>query len=248
MRVCLSVVLGLLVATRAWAALSDIEASVMDKNYEQTRMLAAKLLKDTRNPSERIKAEYYLGLSHLRMGQYPEARKAFQAVMKDSRDNDLYDKAALGLVEGQYMSGFYKDAVKDGQALLRKHPESPSKSMIYLKLARAHLKMMEWQKANEFLNKIIGEFPQSLEAPIAQGLLEEKEYFAVQVGSFLERERAVKLMDELKGQSQYAYIVETNASGKTFYRVRVGQMNSLSDAQTLEGELTRLGYPTMIYP
>ena len=230
------------------AALPDIEAAVMDKNYEQARALAAGLLKDTADPKQRIEAQYYLGLSQLRLGQYAQARKAFQIVMRAAPNQELYDKAALGLVEGLSMAGFYKDALKEGEALLRKSPDSQSKSLIYLKIARAHLKLMQWRNAKEYLQKIAVKFPQSFEAPIAQGLLEEKEYFTVQVGSFLDRSRAVKLTDGLKAKGQYAYIVETTSKMKTFYRVRVGQMTSLKDAQALEFDLSHRGYPTLIYP
>ena len=235
--------------TLAHASLSDIEAAVMEKDYEQVRSLSQQFLKDNFGGKERISAEYYLGLSQLRLKQYTEARKAFQIVMQASVDPELYDKAALGMIESLYMPGFYKDALKEGEALLRKSPKSQSKSLIYLKIARANLKLMRWQKAKEYLQKIIAEFPQSFEAPIAQNLLEEKEYFTVQVGSFLDKDRAIRLMEELKNRDQYAYTVETSSpEGKVFYRVRVGQMTSLGDAQTLEGELTKLGYPTLIYP
>jgi len=245
----LTLIAYFLFCSPAHAAFSDIEAAVMDKNYEQARALAAEVLKTTAQPEERAKAEYYLGLSQLRLGQYTEARKAFTIVMQASNDPDLYDKAALGLVEGLYVPGFYKDALKEGEALLRKHPKSTSKSLIYLKIARADLKLMQWGKAKEYLQKIINEFPQSFEAPIAKGLLEEKEYFAVQVGAFLDRAKAVTLTEELKNRDQYAYIVETtSADGKVFYRVRVGQMTSLDDAQALRSQLSRLGYPTLIYP
>ena len=241
---------ALLLTTPATAAsLSDIEAAVMEKDYEQARLLAQQFLKDNATAPERVNAEYYLGLSQLRLKQYTEARKAFQIVMQASTDQDLYDKAALGMVESLYMPGFYKDALKEGEALLRRSPQSQSKSLIYLKIARADLKLMRWQKAKDYLQKIITEFPQSLEAPIAQNLLEEKEYFTVQVGSFLDKERAIRLMEELKARDQYAYTVETaSPDGKTFYRVRVGQMTSLGDAQALESDLTKLGYPTLIYP
>ena len=234
---------------KAHASLADIEAAVMDKDYEEVRFLASKLLKSTADPQERIEVEYYMGLSQLRLGQYAQARKAFEIVMQATRNPELYDKAALGMIEGLYMPGFYKDALKEGEALLRKSPHSQSKSLIYLKIARAHLKLMHWQKSKEYLQKIVNEFPQSFEAPIARGLLEEKEYFTVQVGSFLDKAKAVKLIEELKSRGQYAYIVETTSSEeKIFYRVRVGQMTSLDDAQALESQLSRLGYPTLIYP
>lgn len=232
-----------------YATTSDIEAALMEKNYEQVKALASDLLKTTSEPNDRIQAEYYLGLSQLRLGQYVDARSAFQIVMSAAESGDLHDRAALGMVEGLYAPGFYKDALRQAEELLRKSPRSSFLSLIYLKIARIHLKLTQWSLAKEYLQKIIKEFPQSLEATTAQNLMEEKEYFAVQVGSFLNKDKAMRLMEQLKAKGQYAYIVETNTvDGKKFYRVRVGQMTYLSEAQTLEGHLSQLGYPTLIYP
>jgi tetratricopeptide (TPR) repeat protein len=232
-----------------YAALPDIEAAVMNKDYAQVRELASQVLKDSNDASQRTEAQYYFGLAQLRLGQYADANKAFQIVMDARPPQDIYDRAALGMTEGFYMAGFYKDSLGAGEHLLKRSPHSSFLSLIYLKIARANLKLMRWEKANEYLNKIINEFPQSPEAPIARQLLEEKQYFAVQVGSFLDKGRAITLIDDLKAGGQYAYVVETTAAdGQKFYRVRVGQMSSLKDAEDLKKRLSTLGYPTMIYP
>ena len=152
-------------------------------------------------------------------------------------------------MEGLTLAGFYKDTIKEGDRLLRKVPNSSSKSLVFLKIARAHLKLMEWKEAKKYLHAIIDQYPQSFEAPIAKGLLEEKEFFAVQVGAFLDQDKALKLADELKAKNQYAYLVETiSPDGKKFYRVRVGQMSSLDEAQNVQNQLSHQGYPSLIYP
>ena len=196
----------------AYAALPDIEAAVMNKDYAQARELASQIIKDSNDPTERTEAQYYYGLAQLRLGQYADARSAFQNVMDTHPSQDIYDKAALSLTEGFYMDGFYTDALDTANQLLKKSPYSSFLSLIYFKIAGADLKLMRWEDANKFLNKIISEFPQSPEAPIAKQLLEEKQYFAVQVGSFLDKGRALTLIDDLKGSGQYAYVVETNGS------------------------------------
>ena len=84
---------------------------------------------------------------------------------------------------------------------------------------------------------------------MAKQLLEEKQYFAVQVGSFLDKSRAMALIDYLKNNEQYSYVVETSSpEGQKYYRVRVGQMSSLKDAEELKKRLDKLGYSTLIYP
>ena len=233
----------------AYAGLPDIEAAVMNKDYAQARELASKVIKDSNNPAQRNEARYYYGLAQLRLGQYDEARSAFQEVMDSHPSQDTYDKAALSLIEGFYMAGFYTDALDVANKLLKKSPHSAFLSLIYLKIAGAELKLMRWEDAGGFLNKIISEFPASPEAPIAKQLLEEKQYFAVQVGSFLDKARAIALIDDLKGSGQYSYVVETvGPDGQKYYRVRVGQMSSLADAEDLKKRLDKLGYPTLIYP
>lgn len=233
----------------AYAALPDIEAAVMNKDYAHAREMASQIIKDSNDPQERVQAQYYYGLAQLRLGQYDESRSAFQNVMDAHPSQDTYDKAALSLIEGYYMSGLYTDALDASNQLFKKSPHSSFLSLIYLKIAGADLKLMRWEDANVYLNKIINEFPQSPEAPIAKQLLDEKQYFAVQVGSFLDKARALALIDDLKGNGQYSYVVETNGSdGQKYYRVRVGQMSSLKDAEDLKKRLDKLGYPTLIYP
>lgn len=245
----LALIAGSLSINLAQASTADIETALMNKDYQKVKELSSEVLKNTAVVKDRIQAKYYLGLGQLRTGQYVEARSSFQIVMSAADSRELYDRAALGMIEALFLPGLYQDALKSSKQLLRKSPQSSFLSLIYLKTARIHLKLTQWGKAKEYLQKILKEFPQSLEAPVAQRLLEEKEYFTVQVGSFLEKERADRLVDDLKTQGQYAYIVETvNLDGKKFYRVRVGQKAALLDAQSLEANLSRLGYPTLIFP
>lgn len=238
-----------LTAPLAYAGLQDTEAAVMNKDYAQARELASHIIKDNKNPEDRIEAQYYYGLAQLRLGQYEEARSAFQSVMDSHPSQDTYDKAALSQIEGFYMEGLYIDALDASKQLLKKSPRSSFLSLVYLKIAGADLKLMRWEEAGTYLNKIVNDFPQSPEAPLAKQLLEEKQYFAVQVGSFLDKGRALTLLGDLKGSGQYSYVVETTAAdGQKYYRVRVGQMSSLKDAEDLKKRLDKLGYPTLIYP
>ncbi|MBF0512041.1 MAG: SPOR domain-containing protein [Candidatus Omnitrophica bacterium] len=248
-RFVLCSVLGFGLCANTYAALPEIEAAVMNKDYAHVRELALSVIKNSNNKKQRTEAQYYYGLSQLRLGQYDHSRLAFQSVMDAHPSQDIYDKAALGQIEGYYMAGLYTDAFMAASQLLKNSPYSSFLSLIYLKMAGTDLKLMRWEDASKYLNKIVTEFPQSPEAPLAKQLLEEKQYFAVQVGAFLDKGRAMTLIDELKTSEPYAYIVETSGpDNHKYYRVRVGQMSSLKDAQALKKRLDRLGYPTLIYP
>ena len=133
--------------------------------------------------------------------------------------------------------------------LLKKGPRSEIESLVYLKLARANLKLSRWEEAQKYLKKIIKDFPQSPESHLAKQLLEEKQYFTVQVGAFLDRDKAETLTVDLKDKGEYAYIIETmDSSGRQFYRVRVGQLAVLDEANKLSQKLSSLGYPAQVYP
>ena len=112
------------------------------------------------------------------------------------------------------------------------------------------MKLAKWSEAKDYLNRVASLFPNSFEGAIAKQLLEEPQYFSVQVGAFKDRSGAEALATELKQKNEYAYTIETVDSQNTkFYRVRVGHLTLLDDAQKLKSELSTKGYPTtQIFP
>ena len=169
--------------------------------------------------------------------------------MQSDVEKDLRDKAYLGLFDCYYQQGKYKRALKTIDKLQDISSRSNYLSLIYLKAARVNLKLSKWKEAKDYLQRIIERYPDSFEYHAARQLLEEEQYFAVQVGAFMERERALQVVDALQYQDHYAYIVETmDRDQRKFYRVRVGQVTVLREAERLRKELSKLGYPTRIYP
>ena len=230
-------------------SLSEIETAIIEEDYAQAKKLAQEYISAYTNQTSANDARYYLGLSQIHLGQYREARDVFNELMKNNPSQPLQDKASIGLLDSYFMEERYEDAFKVSQKLLKQSKRSEFLSLIYLKVARVHLKLTRWDEARDYLKRIVHDFPESLEAHLARQLLEEKQFFAVQVGSFLDRERAEKLMTELKDKGEYAYIVETSDKDHNeYYRVRVGQLAKLGDAQELRTHLSDKGYPTQIYP
>lgn len=229
--------------------LKDVETAIIRQEYEQAKRIATQLLSSEQNDGQKNEIQYYLGLCDLRLGEYSHARSIFAELTKKKIDNELRDKAYLGLFDGYYMDGNYRQAYKSIRQLYKISPKSEYLSLIYLKFGRANLKLAHWDEARQYLKKITTDFPNSLEVYMAKQLLNEKQYFAVQVGAFIDRQRAEKLTDELKRKGEYAYIVETvDQQNRKFYRVRVGQLVLLNKAEILKSKLSKDGYPTQIYP
>lgn len=230
-------------------SIKDIETAIIKQDYEQAKQMATQLLLTEPVGNGHDEIRYYLGLCDLRLGRYTQARETFTDLINKKIKGTLRDKAYLGLFDSYYIDGRYEKAYHNINRLLKVSPDSEFLSLIYLKLARANLKLARWHKARKYLNKIIDEFPGSLEMHVARQLLDEKQYFAVQVGAFIDRERAEKLTRKLQKKGEYAYIVETvDQQNRKFYRVRIGQVALLDRARKLKSKLSKEGYPTQIYP
>lgn len=97
-------------------------------------------------------------------------------------------------------------------------------------------------------NRIFDENFDAMASAIATGIentvgrADVEKKFGVQVGLFRRFENAQYQLEEMIEQGYYAQIIEWNG----YYTVVVGQEKSLEDARTLERELNRRGYNTLI--
>ena len=229
--------------------LEDIETAVIERDYANAKILAQQFLDGGPGLAQKNEALYFLGLSELFLGEPENAREIFVKLLHNNPDPNLEGRAKIGEIDAYSFLEKYEVALHKAEALLRDQPQRGLEGLIYLKIARANLKLGRWDEARRALNKIIATDPGSMEAASARQLLEEKQFFSVQCGSFLQRAHAETLMEELKGRGEYAYIVETvDKDGTGFYRVRVGQLTTLSEAKNLKTKLANWGYPTLIYP
>jgi tetratricopeptide (TPR) repeat protein len=231
------------------ASIKDVETAVITEDYEQAKGLVSRLLSREAAGDVYPEALYYMGLCELRLGNYTQAAETFTQLTKEKIQGGLRDKTYLGLFDAYYMDERYDKAYTVAKKLLKSGSKSEFTSLIYLKYARVNLRLARWKEAGKYLDKVITDFPDSMEVHAAKQLLEEEQYFAVQVGAFMDRARAEKFSSELQQKGQYAYIVETvDQKDNKFYRVRVGQLTRLNEAQQLKTELSSEGYPAQIYP
>ena len=246
---CLIMVAVPLTVLARTSPLADIEAAIIQEDYKKAGALAKGARKGYLSRHDAAYAGYYLGLSRLRLGDYPQAYDAFKQVVNERPSDQIYEKAYIGVIDALYMQGRYEQALQEALSLMGRRPRSEMLGLIYLKAARASLRLAHWAQAQDFLQKIIHDYPKSFEGRLARQLLEEKQYFTVQVGAFLDKALAERLTRDLLDRGEYAYIVATTApDGRLFYRVRVGRTTALKDALALEAKLSGLGYPTRIYP
>ncbi len=70
--------------------------------------------------------------------------------------------------------------------------------------------------------------------------------FTIQVGSFRERQNALRLRDALEIRYASVYILESRVNNEVFFRVRIGRFTDLEGAMTIASRLAEEGYPAII--
>ncbi len=76
--------------------------------------------------------------------------------------------------------------------------------------------------------------------------LSTKGPFTIQVGSFRDRENAIRLKEALQLRYTNVYILESLVGNEIFLRVRIGRFNSLNEAMDTANSLAYEGYPAII--
>lgn len=229
--------------------LTYIYEAVLLEDYEKVGILSQQALSKEISEKEKQEAEYFYALSKLYQGEHQAALEIFKDLRERAKDIDLHDRTFLGIINAYYLQGQYREALRNCHGFTRTRADSDYMSTIYLRIARISLRLSHWDPARRYLQTILRKYPDSLEVFSARQLLEEKKFFTVQVGAFLNRQYADALASDLRNQGQYSYIVETrDQDGRTFYRVRVGQISSLNAAKHLKEKLSGVGLPAIVFP
>jgi|WetSurMetagenome_2_1015567.scaffolds.fasta_scaffold00054_48 cell division protein FtsN len=81
------------------------------------------------------------------------------------------------------------------------------------------------------------------------GAKKSERLYSVQVGSFLDPQKATRLKEDLQGRGFTAHIVTgSNARGKTYSKVRIGAYRIKTDAEELFPKLKKMGLECVIAP
>jgi outer membrane protein assembly factor BamD (BamD/ComL family) len=192
---------------------------------------------------------YYLkGLSFLKKGDPLSARLNFEKVLSKYHRSNLLEEASLGLADAYLLEGNFEHAITLYNDFLSRFPESPLLCLAYFRLGQSYQKKGEWLQAEKYLKRVGEDFPLSFEAKLAGDALKEESYFTIQVGSFVDKNNASDLYEELSSKGYPVYISEVERQDKVYYRVRVGKLNTREEVESLERKLAKEGYPTKIYP
>jgi DedD protein len=96
---------------------------------------------------------------------------------------------------------------------------------------------------------VVVQAPPPVQAPApARAVPVEKGSFAVQLGSFRDRDNADRLVRDMTAKGFTAFVAPTTSGGRDLYRVRVGPTRDRTQAEALAAQLRRVGQSGAIVP
>jgi outer membrane protein assembly factor BamD (BamD/ComL family) len=188
-----------------------------------------------------------MGLALLNLKDYQQARINFEFVLENYPRSSKRPDALLAIADSFYLERVFDRGEIYYKELLKEFPRTDYAAAAYLRLGLSQRKQGKWQEAEASLGKVMRDYPLSLEADEAKGLLNEKgDYFSIQVGAFSKKENAQRLSKQLNKKGYDARIEKTYNDDRQIYSVKVGNFNTEQEAERISAKLKKQGYSTKI--
>lgn len=202
-----------------------IHESFLKDDYAAVDRLSRNYLSSGSAPSHREDVLYLQALSLLKLNRSFEARVKLKELENSFRVLEDKASASASVGDSYFYEGNKNAAFEAYRETLKKYPAS--EQTLYLR------------------DQLLKINPRYL-APLKQMGVEVLAIHTVQVGSFAREQNARLLKEELVHRQFDAYIEKD--SENRMYRVRVGKLDSQSEASQLASRLKKEGYPTKICP
>ena len=220
-------------------SITDVHKEYLYGNYEE----AIGIAKDLRESDEAL---YYLGLSYIKIGDYPKARTSLRRLLRRFSDSLFYEPGMVKLADTYF---FEKDYSRARELYLEIEQRSSSGDFmpsVLLRLTQIASRQGKWDEKTKYIKRIKSKYPKAVEMKFVKVLEDLGDFFTIQVGAFSVEENALALVEELKEYS--SYIVKEKKGNYLLYKVRVGRFKDRYDVQGVSSKLLDEGYPARIYP
>lgn len=235
----LAAVLWLPAAAHAFS-LSEAHKDYLSGNYEEALYKAETLPKNGQTL-------YFLGLVHVKTGEYDKARLYLRKVIKRYPDSGICQKSMVKLADTYFLKEDYGNAAELYNEIRRRYPSLDNMPVVLLRLAQIAGRQGKWDEKNKYVRLIRDKYPRASEIKFVKVLEGYGDSFTVQVGAFSKRENALSLKEELNEQYD-TYVSEDEKNGYSIYKVRIGKFKKRYDAEKAAKTLLNEGYPVRIYP
>jgi len=242
------VIAGLMLFSKsAFTQTEAIEKALMLKDYTGAITLAEKYL--NKSPHNKDEILLLLGEAYVGTSNLVKARETYRTLYKQCPNSTFARKAVLRIADSYYLGSDYGQAVKIYNYFLEEYGGVANfLPYVYLKLAYCHEKLGNWDYKRKYMALIKENYPDSLEATKLEELEKRGFHFVVQIGAFVDKDNAYKLIRDLKKKGFSPYLVLEKENGKRFFKVRAGKFTRRVAAESKLEALLEKGYPARIFP
>jgi TolA-binding protein len=212
--------------------------------FDRAREIFREIIKKEDSP--RIaEAYYYLG----RLSVNPDSALAYYNVVIVNYPQSRYcDISYLEIAKNRIAREKYKNAIVTLNELLRKFPDTNLMDEVLFWLGVSHMSSGQEEQGIRVLENLRKTFPKSLWSERAASIMPAthvpevaKEYFTIQVGSYLKKVNAERHAQQIREKEFAVQIVEALVKGKTYFRVWVGKFPNIDEAKTFSSKLETMG-------
>jgi len=205
--------------------------------YQEGNFQAAKVAFQTYRSGQtdrrpRAEGYYWEGMCHLAQREFAAARQKFDLAARESPDGWLKAYVLCGLGEAFMGLGDFAAAQDAFTGALAASSQDIRLDHVLLRLATCAQRQNQWDTATTYLNRLLGEIPQSPLLDQAKEKLQynKRRFFTVQVGAYKNEQAARKRAAELKTQEMHPFVGQIQRGNETLYCVWVGRFDSWEEA------------------
>jgi tetratricopeptide (TPR) repeat protein len=139
----------------------------------------------------------------------------------------------------------FRTAIANLDALVKRYPETEYRDEIMFWRGVSYISVEETEEGEVILSELQKTFPKSVWSERAANITTtkdiEKEYYAIQLGSYRNKSNAETYAATLREKGLNVRVVEATVKGQTYYRVWIGQFLTLEQAKEYMLKLDSLG-------
>ncbi len=211
--------------------------------FERAREIFYDVVADTDNPRV-AEAYYYLG----RLSVAPDsALRYYWMVTHDFPQSRYADLANLEIAKIHIARYNYTSAIATLNSLLEKYADTEVKDEVLFWLGVSYMSNDQEEQGVSVLKRLRTSYPKSIWSERAVNVLPEtpgeikRTYFAVQVGSYRNKENAQKHAAQMRERGFDTEVVQALVKGTTYFRVWVGSFATVEQAKAFSLKLDSLG-------
>ncbi len=143
-----------------------------EKEKEKEKEIVPEVKSPSAGPATGMGEVYKNAFETYQKGDVENARRNFEAFLKQYPNTELSDNAQFWIGETYYAKKDYEKAILEYEKVIAKYPEGDKVSAAMLKQALAFLELGDKTNARNLLRRVIERYPQSEQAEIAKKRLE----------------------------------------------------------------------------